>query len=258
MPRYQLIVEYDGTPYAGWQVQDDRPTVQGELERAAREIAGEAVTVHGAGRTDAGVHATAQAAHLELPKELPAYNVMQALNFHLFNRRDASGTFQPDETCRIAVLRASLVTEEFHARFSAKKRHYLYRIINRRARLGLEANRAWHVPEELNLQAMQAGAKHLLGHHDFTSFRDTMCQAKSPEKTLDTLELSRHGDEVRVITSARSFLHHQVRIMVGTLAHVGRGKWSPDDVKKALAAKSRDAAGPTAPADGLYLTSVEY
>lgn len=258
MPRYQLIVEYDGTPYAGWQFQEDRPSVQGELERAVACLAGEKVTVHGAGRTDAGVHATAQVAHIDLPKPMAAYNVMQGINFHLFNRRGESGEFQPFLHNRIAVIRATQVPEEFHARFSATRRHYLYRIVNRRARLGLEQHRAWLVPEELDASAMQQAAQMLLGHHDFTSFRDTMCQSKSPMKTLDVLTVTRHGEELRIITNARSFLHHQVRIMAGTLVQVGKGRWSPGDVKKALEAKSREAGGPTAPPEGLYLTGVDY
>ena len=258
MPRYQLILEYDGTPYAGWQVQDDRPTVQGEIARAAQELCGEKVVVHGAGRTDAGVHATAQAAHIDLPKAMPAYSVMQGLNFHMFNRRDENGNFQQHEANRVAILRVAEVPETFHARFSAKRRYYLYRIINRRSRLGLEHNRAWQVPEELDLPAMQEAAKHLVGHHDFSSFRDTMCQAKSPEKTLESLNITQHGEEIRITTHAQSFLHHQVRIMAGTLVLVGKGRWQPDDVKKALAAKAREAGGPTAPPSGLYLTGVDY
>jgi tRNA pseudouridine38-40 synthase len=258
MPRYKLTIEYDGTNYAGWQRQTDRASVQESIATAIFKFCGTEVDVVGAGRTDAGVHATAQIAHVDLPKEMDTFKVMQGINYYLFNTVDEQGNTQGVPQNRIAVLNAEMVTDDFSARFSAKKRHYLYRIINRRARLGIDANRAWHVIEPLDADAMHEAAQLLVGHHDFTSFRDTECQAKSPEKTLEQLDVKRMGDEVRVFTSARSFLHHQVRIMVGTLALVGKGKWSAEDVTTALAAKGRTKAGPTAPPDGLYLVRVDY
>jgi len=248
MPRCKLTIEYDGTNYAGWQRQDDQPSVQENIAAAVFKFCGVETDVVGAGRTDAGVHAIAQVAHVDLPKEFDPFRVMQGINFYLFEL--------PDN--RIAILSAEQVTDDFHARFSAKKRHYLYRIINRRARLALDATRAWHVVEELDAEAMHTAGGYLLGHHDFTSFRDTQCQAKSPVKTLEQLEVKRDGDEIHIITSARSFLHHQVRIITGTLALVGKGKWRPEDVIQALEARNRASAGPTAPPDGLYLVRVEY
>ncbi len=260
MPRYKLTIEYDGSAYCGWQRQIGQSSVQESLEIAAFKFGGVETEVIGAGRTDSGVHATAQVAHVDLPKPLSAFRVMQGINYYLFNPEGNN----PEETTdtapanRIAVIGAEEVSEEFHARFSAKRRYYRYRIINRRARLGLEAGRAWHVVEELDTGIMQEAANLLLGHHDFTSFRDTACQAKSPVKTLEKLEITRNGEEIIVYTYARSFLHHQVRIMVGTLAMAGKGKWTPDDVKHALEARDRTQAGPTAPPDGLYLTGVDY
>lgn len=215
---------------------------------------GRQVDVVGAGRTDAGVHATAQVAHIELETDMPAFKVMQGLNYYLFNPPPES-TYPLN---RIAVLDAKKVADDFHARFSAKRRHYLYRIINRRPRLGLEAGRAWHVVEELDEKTMREAANMLVGHHDFTSFRDTRCQSKSPEKTLEILHVARRGNEIHIAASARSFLHHQVRNMVGTLALAGKGKWSAQDVKKALDARDRRAGGPTAPPEGLYFTGVDY
>jgi tRNA pseudouridine38-40 synthase len=245
VPRYKLTIEYDGTPFRGWQIQDDYPTVQGSLERAARALSGAEVRVHGAGRTDAGVHAKGQVAHLDLTKPFRADQVRDAMNAHL----------RPDP---VAVLRAEIVPDSFEARFSAIKRHYLYRIVNRRADLALEYGRAWRVPKPLDVEAMHRAAQHLIGKHDFTTFRAAECQAKSPEKTLDRLDVLRDGENVNVVASARSFLHHQVRSMVGSLAWVGEGRWSPDDLKRALEAKNRAACGPVAPPDGLYLTRVDY
>ena len=258
MPRYKLTIEYDGTSYYGWQQQEGMRTIQGEINQALKLFSGEPIELVGAGRTDAGVHATAQVAHIDLPKDYDPFKVMQGINYYLFNRPDAEGEIKSYNENRIAILSAERVDDEFNARFSAKKRHYLYRIINRRARLGIEANRAWHVIEPLDVAAMQKAASHLLGNHDFNSFRDTQCQAKSSIKTLDQLDVRQIGDEVRFFVSARSFLHHQVRIMVGTLAQVGKGRWREGDVIKALAAKDRTKAGPTAPAEGLYLVAVEY
>lgn len=248
MARYKLTVEYDGARYMGWQRQNDQPSVQEAIEAAAFQFCGEQVKIVGAGRTDSGVHATAQVAHIDLPKDYEAFHVMQGINFYLFSQ----------EGNRVAILAAQQVDEEFHARFSAVRRRYLYRIINRRARLGLEAGHAWHVIEPLDELLMQEAADHLVGTHDFTSFRDTQCQAKSPIKTLEELKITRVGNELRVTAAARSFLHHQVRIMVGTLSLAGKGKWTPTDVKLALEARCRTKGGLTAPPDGLYLTAVEY
>jgi len=253
MPRFKLTLEYDGTHYAGWQKQPDRPSIQETIESAVTKFCGETVEVMGAGRTDAGVHATAQVAHLDLSKDWDPYKVMQGINFYLFGADEEAPNIS-----RISVIKAEKVADDFHARFSATRRYYTYRIVNRRARLGLDHGRAWQVVEPLNIDAMQEAANHLLGKHDFTSFRDSQCQAKSPVKTLDYLDIKRFGDEVRISTHARSFLHHQVRIMTGTLALVGKGKWPPADMKKALEAKNRSDAGPTAPPEGLYLVGVSY
>lgn len=247
MPRFKLTLEYDGTPYAGWQWQDDQPSVQGAVEAAIERFAQEKVRLHCAGRTDAGVHATGQVAHFDLSKDRSDYQVMEGLNHHLLAAEEP-----------VRILQCETVDEDFQARFSATGRSYLYRIINRRAPLALDANRAWQIGWELDVDAMQEAASHLLGQHDFTSFRATGCQAESPIKTLDRLEISRDGETIYFIVEARSFLHHQVRIMVGTLEQVGSGKWSPQDVIAALKAKDRTAAGPTAPAYGLYLTGVQY
>lgn len=247
MPRFKLTIEYDGTPYAGWQRQDDQPSVQATLEAAIHRFAQEHVRLHCAGRTDAGVHARGQVAHVDLVKDRSTYQMMEGLNFHLM---------QADEPIRI--LQCEVAEADFHARFSATGRAYHYRIINRRAPLALEANRAWQIGWALNVEAMREAANHLLGQHDFTSFRAVGCQADSPVKTLDKLAIEHSGEQIDVFVEARSFLHHQVRIMVGTLEKVGAGKWNPADVATALAAKDRRAAGPTAPACGLYLTQVRY
>jgi tRNA pseudouridine38-40 synthase len=245
MPRFKLIIEYEGTRFAGWQIQQGQPSVQGILTAATAAFCGEHITVHGAGRTDAGVHATGQVAHIELTRDWPADRIRDALNARL----------RPHP---IAVLLAEQVPDDFDARFSAKRRHYLYRIINRRADLALERYRAWRVPRQLDAGAMHEAARALIGRHDFSTFRAADCQAKSPEKTLDQLEVVRCGEELRIITSARSFLHHQVRSMVGSLRLVGEGKWSAGELAAALAARTRDACGPLAPPDGLYLTRIEY
>lgn len=245
MPRYKLLLEYDGTPFAGWQLQDNAPTVQGALADAIAAFAGERTAVQGAGRTDAGVHALGQVAHVDLARDYDDDTVRDAINFHL----------RPQP---IAVLAAERVADSFNARFSATKRHYLYRIVNRRADLVLDQNRAWRLPRLLDCEAMHAAAQKLVGRHDFTTFRAAECQAKSPLKTLDRLDVARAGDEVRVTASARSFLHHQVRSMVGSLVHVGEGKWSAADLAAALSARDRAACGQVAPAQGLYLLRVEY
>jgi tRNA pseudouridine38-40 synthase len=245
MPRYKLVIEYDGAPFVGWQVQDNGVSVQGVIEAAVLAFCGEAVSVRGAGRTDTGVHALGQVAHLDLARKWDADTVRDATNAHL----------RPHP---IAVLSAELVAATFDARFSALKRHYLCRIINRRAPLALEQSRAWRIARPLDAQAMHAAAQQLVGRHDFTTFRAVECQAKSPIKTLDRLDVERSGEEVRISASARSFLHHQVRSMAGSLAQVGEGKWSAADLALALSARDRKACGPVAPPDGLYLVKVEY
>jgi tRNA pseudouridine38-40 synthase len=245
MPRYKLTIEYDGTPFAGWQIQDDRATVQGALTAAIAALSGEQASVQGAGRTDAGVHALGQVAHVDLARDWRVDTIRDALNAHLRPRP-------------VAVLSAEKVAEDFDARFSATRRHYLYRIVNRRADLALERTRAWRLPRPLDAAAMHAAAQRLIGKHDFSTFRAAECQAKSPVKTLDRLDVERAGEEVRVLASARSFLHTQVRSMVGSLALVGDGKWSADDLGNALAARSRAACAPVAPPEGLYLMRVDY
>ena len=245
MPRYKLIIEYDGTPFSGWQIQDNAPTVQGAMEAAVMAISGEPARVHGSGRTDAGVHALAQVAHCDIQKPFPPGRLRDGLNAHL----------RPHP---IGVLSAEIVADDFEARFSAKKRHYRYRITNHRANLALDIKRSWRVPRHLDTDAMHVAAQRLVGKHDFTTFRSTECQAKTPMKTLDRLAVSRHGEVLRIEASARSFLHNQVRSMVGSLKLVGEGRWTKLDLEQALAAKSRDACGPVAPAYGLYLLKVDY
>ena len=245
MPRYKLTIEYDGTPFVGWQVQENGASVAGAIGDAFGKFAGEQPKVSGAGRTDAGVHALRQVAHVDVAKEWDTETIRDALNAHL----------RPNP---IAILNVEAVAADFDARFSAKVRHYLYRIANRRADLALERDRVWRIAKPLDAAAMHAAAQRLVGNHDFTTFRSVECQAKSPVKTLDCLDVTRAGDEIRVQVSARSFLHHQVRSMVGSLALVGEGKWSADDLANALAAKSRAACGPVAPACGLYLVRVDY
>ncbi len=245
MPRYKLIIEYDGTPFAGWQIQANGPSIQGELARAIEALSGSRAVPRGAGRTDAGVHARGQVAHFDLERDFPPETVRDALNFHL-------------RPAPIAVLACKLVTEAFDARFSAKARHYLYRIVNRRARLALDRDRAWQVPVPLDAAAMQEAAQHLIGRHDFTTFRSSQCQGKSPLRTLDKLEVAREGEDIFIATSARSFLHHQVRSMAGSLKLVGEGKWLPEDLLRALEARDRTACGPVAPACGLYFMKVDY
>ena len=245
MPRYRLTLEYDGTGFVGWQRQKTGESVQAALETAIEKFCGERVRVTGAGRTDAGVHALGQVAHVDLKKAWPVKTVMNALNAHL-------------RPLPIAVLAAEAADDAFNARLSATERTYLYRIATRAAPLVLARDRAWHVPQQLDGAAMHEAAQRLVGRHDFTTFRASLCQARSPVKTLDVLDVAQHGDEIRVVAQARSFLHHQVRNMVGTLKLVGEGKWTADDVTKALKRRDRAAGGPTAPAEGLYLVGVRY
>lgn len=243
--RYRLTIEYDGGPFSGWQRQENGPSVQGALEEAIFKLSGETVTVTGAGRTDSGVHAFGQVAHFDLEKEFAPDKVRDALNYHL-------------KPAPVAVLQASVVDADFHARFSATARHYLYRIVCRRAPLVLERGHAWRLSRDLDAEAMHVAAQSLIGSHDFTTFRAAECQAKSPVKTLDVLDVRRLANEIQVTASARSFLHHQVRSIVGSLKLVGEEKWQPRDMKRALEAKDRTACGPVAPADGLYLVKVDY
>ncbi len=245
MPRYKLTIEYDGTGLVGWQRQTNGLSIQEALETTIHKFCGESVTVHGAGRTDAGVHALAQTAHLDLPHSVAPEVLRSAINHYLW-------------PAAISVLEAKTVSEDFNARLCATGRVYLYRILNRRAPPALARGRVWRVPPPLDLAAMREAAGHLIGHHDFSTFRDSSCQAKSPVKTLDALDLRRAGEEIHIEARARSFLHHQVRNMAGTLKLVGLGRWHPDDVARALAARDRRAGGPTAPPEGLYLVEVRY
>ncbi|NWG44937.1 MAG: tRNA pseudouridine(38-40) synthase TruA [Alphaproteobacteria bacterium] len=245
MTRYRLVLEYDGGPFCGWQRQANGPSVQEKLETALGRLTGERVTAHAAGRTDAGVHALHQVVHVDLARAFPAERLREALNFHL-------------RPCPIAVLEAGEAAPGFHARFSATGRSYLYRIVNRRAPLTVERGRAWAVPVPLDAQAMHAAAQGLLGRHDFTTFRAAQCQAASPVRTLDRFDVRAEGQLILCTVEARSFLHHQVRSMVGSLRRVGEGKWTAGDLAAALAAADRRACGPVAPAHGLYLTGVRY
>jgi len=245
MPRYKLTLEYDGSPFAGWQRQADQPSVQQALEEAILAFSGETVTTQAAGRTDSGVHALGQVAHVDLERQWDPFRIGEALNHHL----------KPHP---VAVLAVEEVDENFEARFSARARHYRYLILNRRARPALDANRVWQVAVPLDAQIMHEAARALLGKHDFTTFRAAECQARSPVKTLDRLEIRREGHVVIIEASARSFLHHQVRSMVGSLKRVGEGKWKPTDLRDALEARARARCGPLAPAAGLYLVGVDY
>lgn len=245
MPRYRLLIEYDGRPYHGFQAQTVLASVQGSLERAVAGFCGETLRVQAAGRTDTGVHATGQVVHVDLTRDWPAETVRNALNAHLV----------PEP---ISVLEASVAPEGWHARFSAIERRYRYRILNRRSPPALDKGRVWFVKKPLDAEAMHAAAQVLVGHHDFTTFRDLACQAKSPMRTLDLAQVRREADEVILEFASRSFLHRQVRSMVGTLAEVGVGRWTKADVQSALEARDRRACGTVAPADGLYLTHVGY
>ena len=245
MTRFKLTIEYDGRPFVGWQRQDNGMSVQQALEEAVLKTCAETVTAHAAGRTDAGVHATGQVVHVDVDKEFTADKLMAALNFHV-------------RPWPVAIVAAEIAPADFHARFSATGRAYLYRIVNRRAPLTLDEGRAWLVNTTLDAGAMHAAAQVLVGHHDFSTFRASLCQAQSPVKTLTRLDVRKAADEIHIVAEARSFLHHQVRNMVGTLRLVGEGKWTKADVQAALDARDRTKGGPTAPPDGLYLTGVRY
>ena len=245
MPRYRLTVEYDGAPFAGWQRQENGPSVQATLEEAIFALASERVRITGAGRTDSGVHALGQVAHFDLDRAFAADRVRDALNYHV-------------KPAPISVIAADVVGAEFHARFSAIARHYRYRILCRRGPPALERGRVWHVVRDLDIGAMQIAATALVGKHDFTTFRSGECQAKSAVKTLDRLEVSSAADEIHVSAQARSFLHNQVRSMVGSLKLVGEGKWTSCQLDLALKAKDRARCGPVAPPEGLYLIRVDY
>ena len=249
MPRYALKVEYQGAPFAGWQRQKDQPSVQGAIEDALARLEPGPHTIAAAGRTDSGVHALGQVAHCDLSKDWDPFRLSEALNYHL-------------KPAPVAIVAAARVTGDWHARFSAIERQYLFRILQRRAPATHDKGQVWQVAQPLDVDAMQAGADRLLGHHDFTTFRSTICQAKSPVKTLDELRVERvaglSGTEIRFHVRARSFLHNQVRSFVGTLERVGAGAWSPDDVTAALEARDRAACGPVSPPQGLYLARVGY
>ena len=245
MTRWRLTIEYDGGPFMGWQRQGHGPSVQQTLEDALQQMTGENAQVHAAGRTDAGVHALAMAAHVEVERELTPHRLREGLN----------ALVRPHP---ISILAVEPVADDWHARFSCIGRRYLYRILNRRAPPALDAGRVWHLAVPLNVEAMAEGAAQLIGRHDFTTFRSAQCQSDSPVKTLDRLEVSRVGEEIHITAAARSFLHHQVRSMVGCLAIVGRGQWQPADMKKALEAEDRAALGFNAPPDGLYFVEAIY
>lgn len=245
MTRFALTVEYDGRPFVGWQRQSEGASVQGAIERALLEVTGETAAVHAAGRTDAGVHATAMRAHVDVAKEFAPFRLMDALNARL----------RPDP---VAILDCQVVADDWHARFSCVRRAYVYRIVCRRAPLTFEQGLAWRVPQELDARAMAEGAARLVGRHDFTTFRSAHCQADSPLRTLDRLAVERDGDRIAIHAAARSFLHHQVRSMVGCLAMVGQGKRTPDDLADILAARDRAALWLNAPPDGLYFVGADY
>ncbi|MEJ7926307.1 tRNA pseudouridine(38-40) synthase TruA [Sphingobium sp. AN641] len=245
MTRFAFTVEFDGRPFMGWQRQAHGASVQGAIERAIHAITGEAAVVHAAGRTDAGVHGIAMRAHADIERPIAPFRLMEALNARL----------RPDP---VAILDCAVVPGDWHARFSCVGRSYVYRIVNRRAPLTHEAGLAWRVIQPLDAAAMQDAAQHLVGLHDFTTFRSAHCQSASPVKTLDRLEVERDGNRIAIHAAARSFLHHQVRSMVGCLALVGMGKWSGADMKAALEAKDRAALGLNAPPDGLYFVAADY
>ncbi len=245
MPRYKLTIEYDGGPYSGWQWQDHAPSVQGAVEEAVEKLNGEAALVYGSGRTDAGVHALAQVAHVDFVKDLRDDKVRDALNYHLGEHP-------------VTILNAEKVSDDFHARFDAVQRDYLYRILPRRPKLTLDRGRVWRVPYKIDADTMHSAAQVLVGKHDFTTFRDTQCQSKSPVKTLNAISVSQVAEEVHIRVQAQSFLHKQVRSITGSLNEVGRGRWSKADLKLALEACDRTMCGPVAPPEGLYLVRVSY
>ncbi|NTF40743.1 tRNA pseudouridine(38-40) synthase TruA [Rhizobium rhizogenes] len=247
MPRYRMTVEYDGTSYVGWQRQTNGRSVQGAIEGAILSLTGETVSIRGAGRTDSGVHAMGQVMHADLAREWEPFTLCKAVNAHLRLAGE-----------RVAILDVTEVDARFDARFSAIRRHYLYRIITRRAPLALEAGRAWWVPKDMDHEAMHAAAQTLVGRHDFTTFRSAHCQANSPVRTLDRLDVTRSGELIEIRATAQSFLHNQIRSFAGTLKLAGEGKWTPDDVRAALEARDRKACGPVAPPDGLYFMQVDY
>jgi tRNA pseudouridine38-40 synthase len=245
MSRFKITIEYDGSPYLGWQRQAEGRTVQGVVEEAIRRLSGETVTIRGAGRTDTGVHAYGQVAHFDLMSGFDADTIRDGLNAHL--------KLEP-----IVVIAAAAASADFDARLSATARHYHYRILNRRSPPAVDRGRVWHMPQPLDLVAMRLGAAALVGNHDFTTFRSAECQAKTPVKTLDRLDVERYGEEICIEASARSFLHSQVRSMVGTLVKVGTGAWPAERVAEALEARDRAECGPLAPPHGLYLVAVDY
>ena len=249
MPRYALKVEYNGQPFAGWQRQNDVPSVQGAIEAALSRLEPDVPSIAAAGRTDAGVHARGQVAQCDMTKDWEPFRLSEALNHHL-------------KPVPVAISACARVDDDWHARFSATERRYLFRLVARRAPVTHDAGLVWQVRNPLDVEAMRAGAAHLIGHHDFTTFRSTMCQAKSPVKSLDELSITEHayaeGREYRFVVRARSFLHNQVRSFVGTLERVGAGSWQPEDVRTALNAKKRAACGPVCPPQGLYLDHVTY
>ena len=245
MPRYRLTIEYDGQPYKGFQAQETLPSVQGSIERAVKAFSGQTLRLQAAGRTDTGVHATGQVIHIDLEREWRPEVVRDALNAHLM----------PEP---IAIIDAQVAEGDWHARFSATERRYIYRILNRKSPPALDRGKVWHLKKPLDAEAMHDAAQVLIGNHDFTTFRHMQCQAKSPVKTMDVARVWREGEQVLLEFASRSFLHRQVRSMTGTLAEVGIGRWSASDVKAALEARDRKACGPVAPADGLYLMGVKY
>lgn len=247
MPRFRMTVEYDGTSYVGWQMQENGHSVQAALQKAIYSLTGETVFIRGAGRTDSGVHAKGQVVHADLSRDWKPHTLRNALNAHLGMAGE-----------RVAIIDVTAAGDGFDARFSALKRHYLYRIINRAAPLALEAHRAWWVPKLLDHEAMHAAAQMLVGHHDFTTFRSAHCQAKNPVRTLDRLDVTRQGELIEIRASAQSFLHNQIRSFTGTLKLAGEGKMTPEDVRRALEARDRKACGPVAPPEGLYFMKVDY
>jgi tRNA pseudouridine38-40 synthase len=247
MPRYRMTVEYDGTPYVGWQMQENGHSVQAALQGGILSLTGEAVSIRGAGRTDSGVHAVGQVVHADLSRDWKPYKLRNALNAHLMMAGE-----------KVSILDVQAVDDSFDARFSALRRHYLYRIFNRPSPLALEAKRAWWVTRELDHETMHAAAQTLVGHHDFTTFRSAHCQATSPMRTLDRLDVTRTGDLIEIRASAQSFLHNQIRSFAGTLKLAGEGKMTPADVRAALDARDRAACGPVAPPEGLYFLKVDY